>query len=317
MYLEPPVLQAQGFSTCAVGLHRPRNDEQHGPAGASSTKCCGDFDWCSLYFVLDPPTAPHRDRSYEVDEGVSTTPCWAATAWSTVLCWRAVELTTKALVAGVFLPPVAANPLSPTFVPPSESVSRDKINRIWADVVKEHPYQGLNFQPGGGAVFAGSSMEQLVLIQPPLIQVRELVELDVRRVAQRIQMIFKAIHHHLGGLAQNLGIKLVANAPAPGNDSVAFIRSELLKGDEDAISLAGSLNLDASVKLTMTGPEHVYALSIEPLRSDLTSLFIDLDCQFPGACDLEHTSERVMQADSFMQQQVRAYLESRSEGWAS
>jgi hypothetical protein len=221
----------------------------------------------------------------------------------------------KAVVAGMFLPPQGVNPLSPSFIPGAEPAPREKINRIWADVVKEYPYQALSFQPGGGAIFAGQSVEQLVLIQPPLVQIRDLIDLEVRPLAERVQSVFRAIQHHLGGLPQNLGVKLVANAPAPGNDAVAFIRSELLRGDEDALALAGNLNLDAGIKLTMTGTDYSYTLLVEPLRSDTRSLFIDLDGQFPGVANVEHVRERVLQVDSFMHHQVQTYLESRAKEW--
>lgn len=198
--------------------------------------------------------------------------------------------------------------------------SRDVINRIWADVVKVYPYQALQMEPSGkGGAFVGSSPEDVVVIQPPLIQVRALVDEDPKGMAgvgERVAYVFRTIAHHLGGPPpQNLGVKVVYLATAPGHDAPAFVRAELVKGDEDIRSLAGGLEASVSVKIMMHSPEVAYTLVIEPRLGDPTLLYLDLDAQFPGLIDIEKVDDRVHQADQFMTYQVKNFLGNRSKEW--
>ena len=72
---------------------------------------------------------------------------------------RAVELIPKAVVSGLFVQSqvVTTGPASLILQAPGATATRDTINRIWSDVVKDYPYQGLQLNPAGsGGAFVGS-----------------------------------------------------------------------------------------------------------------------------------------------------------------
>ena len=75
------------------------------------------------------------------------------------------------------------------------------------------------------------------------------------------------------------------------------------------------MSYDVGFKFVLQAPDVIYTLALEPLRADLSALFIDLDAQFSGVTNLEDTKERIATVDSFMRTQVRSFLERRAEGW--
>ncbi len=227
-----------------------------------------------------------------------------------------MELIPRAIVAGLVLPPQISFPIPSGTLPGPPIVRQEALNRVWVDVVKVYPYQGLQLQPGGGgAIFTGGLPDQAVIIQPPLVQVRDVIELDIRQLAEKVSFIFKTTAHHLGPTQpQGLGIKLIYHAPAPGRDAVKFLISQMVQQD-DLEALAGGMSYDVGFKLVLESPGVIYTLALEPLRADLTALFIDLDAQFSGATNLEETKERIAMVDSFVRTQVRSFLERRAEGW--
>jgi hypothetical protein len=230
-----------------------------------------------------------------------------------------VELIPRAIVAGLVLPPPISFPIPSGSLPGLPTVSQEALNRVWVDVVKVYPYQGLQLQPGGaGAIFTGGLPDQAVIIQPPLVQVRDVIELDMRQLAEKISFIFKTAAHHLGpAQPQGLGIKLIYNAPAPGRDAIKFLVSQVVQHDGDLESLAGGMSYDVGFKFVLQSPGVIYTLALEPLRADLSALFIDLDVQFSGVANLEDTKERIATVDSFMKTQVRSFLDRRAEGWVA
>jgi hypothetical protein len=215
---------------------------------------------------------------------------------------------------------ISTGPASIMLQPPGATpVTRDVINRIWSDVVKEYPYQSLQLDPsgGGGAAFVGATPDEAVIIQPPLVQVRELVGIGgVPDTARKIAFVLQAAVHHLSGtLPVNLGVKLIYRAPAPGGNAIEFLRSEFVKGDDDMRSLAGGMEYEASVKLIMKSADVTYTLLIEPLHADLAYLYLDLDTQYQGVVDITRIAERIGQAESFLSTQVRTFLDRRGEAW--
>ena len=234
-----------------------------------------------------------------------------------------VEMIPKAVVAGLFQGQFVSTGSVNMLLQGTQLVTRDMINRIWSDVVKEYPYQSLQFEPSGqaGAFIGEGGQEDAVIIQPPLIQIRSLVEKDPRGVigiAEKVGGIFKMALHHLGGPAPiNLGVKIVYHSPAPGRSAVDFLHTELIKGDEDLRSLAGAMTYEASFKVFLTGTDAVHTLLVEPLRADPSQLFIDLDAQFPGVVDVTRIEDRIVSVNEFVTKQVADFLDRRAKEWAT
>jgi hypothetical protein len=187
--------------------------------------------------------------------------------------------------------------------------------------VKDYPsYQSLQFDPSGrGGAFVGEGgPEDLVVLQPPLFQVRTPIGGGgVPHTAEKIAFVLKtALFHSPGAPAVNLGVKLIFSAPAPGQDAVAFLRSELIKGDDDFATLAGNMDFQVGIKAIFKGENVTHTLTIEPVQVDPKMLYLDLDSQFPGLVDDSRIASEVMLANDFMSTQVRNFLDARAESWS-
>src|SRR5689334_23052018 len=105
-----------------------------------------------------------------------------------------MELIPKAIVVGLFMPPT---------LPGQSGVTADKLNRIWSDVGPSEGYTQFQMSPDQTAAnFLGASPEVGLTIQPPLLQVRDLLgspgrPLTPHDAAQQIEDVVKTIARHL------------------------------------------------------------------------------------------------------------------------
>lgn len=234
-----------------------------------------------------------------------------------------MQLIPQAAVVGLIQSafPDTGLPIFP--VQPHQTTNRDTINRVWADVVQSYPnYQSLQFDPSGkGAAFIGESgPDDLVLLRPPLFQVRSPVgDNGVPTLAKKAAFILKiALHYFSGPPPINLGVKLIYSCPAPGNDAKAFIRTELIKGDEDYAALSGSQNdLIVGVMVVAPNKECTHTLNIQPLRTDNNLLYVDLDTQFVGQVEEQKIEERVLAANDFLTTHVNSFLDKKAGKWST
>lgn len=231
-----------------------------------------------------------------------------------------MELIPKALIVG-FLRGQVVNlgQLSGVAqVPGPSPISRDVINRIWGEVVKEYPsYQSLQFDPSGrGAVFIGQSgPDDLVIIQPPLLQVRTPIsEFGIDRTAYRASFILRTIlHQYAGPPSVNLGVKIIAWTPSPNlsKDAVAFIRTEFIRHDEVFATMGGKMDLQIGLKIVAASENKLtHTLFIEPLQVDKTMLYLDLDSQFPGIVDEARLEDNIKMSYEFLDKPVCHMLDS-------
>lgn len=213
----------------------------------------------------------------------------------------------KFFVAGLFMPPP---------FPGTDTVTKDKLNRIWADVSNLFPYQGIQFAPGfDGAQLIGAHPEEGVTIQPPLLQVRDLVDLAPEQSLDKARTVLKIIARHVG-VAQffNLGIKFVYHVPAPNGDARQFLHSFLLHEPDQLAILAQGGSLWAGGKYVIEHPDLTHTVVVEPFQADNRYVFIDLDTQWPGPFEPDQVQERGTEALRFLQQGVRAFIERASGG---
>ncbi|MGB9113350.1 MAG: hypothetical protein WCF24_11575 [Acidimicrobiales bacterium] len=233
-----------------------------------------------------------------------------------------MEIIPKAIIAGLFRGGVGAvTATAAPQMPGGGTIGRDVINSIWADVVKQYPtYQSLQFDPSGrGGAFVGEAgPDDLVLIQPPLMQVRTPVtELGVSHTADKVAFVFKtALFYFSGPPAVNLGVKLVCYAPSPAGDAIAFIRSEIIKGEEDYQILAGQMPYRANLNVDMQGEGQTYVLNVQPLHADNKMLYLDIDIQTPGLVDEQSIAAKILYAHEFMTTHVGNFLDKKAEGWS-
>lgn len=140
-----------------------------------------------------------------------------------------VDLIPKALVVGLFAPTLN--------VSDQTRVTTDKINRIWTEVTATYRYGQLVLAAdGSGCQFVGTEGSS-VTIQPPLLQVQDVIELGPRQSHDKAQSILKMIARHLGASDFfNLGIKHVYHAPAPHGDGRAAVLHRILSKSEDELA---------------------------------------------------------------------------------
>jgi hypothetical protein len=205
------------------------------------------------------------------------------------------------LVVGAFMPPP----------PPGQEITVDRLNRIWADVAGPYGFTQLQMAPDqAGAIFVGSTPDDGVTIQAPLLQVRLQIRTTAQQAADQAASLLGVLARHLG-LAQlfNLGIKHVYQAPLDTNDGRGFVRRQI--GGEATDELAEGGELWAGLKFVVTHPDRVYTLIIEPLQADeMRSLFIDLDVQFPGPFTIDSVLGRAADAQSYVAGAVGRYLDA-------
>jgi len=219
-----------------------------------------------------------------------------------------MELQAQEFVAGLFTPPPG--------VPGGVDVTPTKLNLIWAEVTPHYGYRQLQFAPDGtGAVFVGSREGQQVAIQPPLIQVRDRIELTAGQSAEKAEAILKIIARHLA-VTQffNLGIRLVYHAPVPDNDARGFLmRGVLQRSEDDLAELRAGDALWGGVKIGTGNPQtHMYSLFLEPVHRDHRFIYIDLDAQFPGPATLDSVTTRAKDVDQYLTHAVNSFLDRAS-----
>jgi hypothetical protein len=217
-----------------------------------------------------------------------------------------VDLIPKFFVAGLFTPPPD--------VPGGAQVTIEKINHIWSEITPRYGYRQFQMAPdGASAQFLGASQEEAVVIQPPLLQVRDPIHLAASKSAEKAEDILKVVARHLG-VTQffNLAVRHIAWAPAPDHDARAFLLNRLSgKTEDDLGELVGGGEIWTGQKFVVDQEgSHRYTLILEPLQADASFIFIDLDAQFPGPLtSLDSVADRAEDANTYLTHAVSRYLD--------
>jgi hypothetical protein len=216
-----------------------------------------------------------------------------------------MELIPKVLIAGVFTPPPQ--------VPGGPEVTIERLNQAWAEIAPLYGYRQFQVTPdGSGAEILGNSADDAVVIQPPLLQVRDPISVGgAEQSAEKAESIFKVLARRLGvGQFFNFAVRHVFWAPAPGNDARGFVLHQLLgKSEDDLAELEAGGQIWAGLKFVVSQNGNQYTLVIEPLQRDEGMLFIDLDAQFPGPADLDDVTRRAADAQQYLRGAVATYLD--------
>jgi hypothetical protein len=201
--------------------------------------------------------------------------------------------------------------------PQPAPIDRDVVQRIFTDIGRDYPYQQMAFTPDGGAQFM-TSLEDLALVQPMLLQVRTpiMAAAGAREKAERILRVMAerlAIRDFLV-----FGFKIVAHVAleGPRPDARAFVSERLLRMGEQADELGPGF-FGAGIKYRrideQNGREDV--LLIEPFVGNNEFLFIDYDVQrrapFHG---VENLSGWIDDGFTFVRDRTMAILEAAANG---
>jgi hypothetical protein len=170
----------------------------------------------------------------------------------------------------------------PRQVPPAPFRNED-LQRVFTEVGRDYPYQQFSFLPGEGGAQLANSPEDVVLIQPGLLQVRTPV-MTPEQARQKVVTIMEAVAKRLE-LREFLacGIKVVSHVPAPGGqpDAKAFVTQQLMKPGEQAEDLGPGFFGGGIKYRRFDEAEGLMeeVLLIEPFVGDNAYLFIDYDVQ--------------------------------------
>jgi hypothetical protein len=210
-----------------------------------------------------------------------------------------MEFVPKALIVGVF-----------AAVAPG-AASTDAVNRIWMQLSRRMGYRQLIQGGEGGAQFVTSGDDAFV-IQPPLLQFRSPVTMGWGQAAEDAQACIKTAAEQLGATQfANLGIKHVAHATAPNGDARAYVQHQLLPSSNEGLEMlvrggTGWVGVKYGIE---DADGTVSALVIEPFIADQKFVFVDLDTQHQGQADIDRITDRAGDAERFLTETVRPYLE--------
>ncbi len=218
-----------------------------------------------------------------------------------------MDLIPVAFAAGVYLPPHIG--------PQGEPVRRDQLEQIWDEVGRTFGYRQFHLAPDdASAQFLGQSAQDAVVINPPVVQVRDLMPQGADRSARKAEEILKVVVERLGAggnQCSQLGVRHVYHMPAPGKDARAFALANLLgKSDEQMEGLRGAGEIVPGLRDYVMYDElqRQFTANIEPLLVDNAYLIIDLDAQFFGPVDLDRIKERSADAERYISGDIRRYL---------
>ncbi len=221
-----------------------------------------------------------------------------------------MDLITKHLVVGVALP-VAP----PGFqIPGTPEITFDRLNHIFGEVATAFGYRNFQSAPEGNtAQIFGATPEQLINVQPGLIQVQEPIELSPERAAEKAQKVVKIAAKHLGlGQIFGFGIKWISHLPITSNDARAFVIDHIYSQSDEALSALGLGGHQwAGMKyVTQAVDSNVqYTLVIEPLHADPTQLFIDVDANYGPGVGLDDIEAKAGEVLEYVRVPVKNYLD--------
>ncbi len=167
---------------------------------------------------------------------------------------------------------------------PPPPFDKDELQRIFADVIRHHPYQSFGFTPNGRGAIFGNDDEDAVELRPALLRVQArmdgadvLTEGAAEEKALRIMKIASdrlKIEYFL-----QCAVQIIASVDAPDADARAFVGKHLLHDPEQAVSLGADF-FGGGVRFRRLRPQEGGEdnLSIEPDVNDNSLVFIEFQC---------------------------------------
>jgi len=228
-----------------------------------------------------------------------------------------VILFPKSLVVGIATP---AGLIPGATGPGFGEVTIDRLNRIWAELAPIYGYRSLQLSPEGNAgQLVGTSPGDQVVIQPPLLQVRDSVQMTAEQAADKAQAILKVVARHLQATQfVSLGVKWIYLADAPANDARAFMLNRALSKAEselEMLTLGGDFFVGTKYVSRSPAEDKLYTVHVEPLVADPTKLYIDLDAQHGGALiELDRIKSAVLDVHQYAVSAIGGYLDSLTQG---
>ncbi len=172
----------------------------------------------------------------------------------------------------------------PREVPPAPFAT-DDLQRLFGELNADANYQQFQFLPGGIGAQMFSAPDDMLVVQPGLLQLRRKIDSTSERVREVVIAILRAAEKRLQlGSYVQCGIKVVAYVPPPGmEDAKVFVSDQLMREGQTATQVLGPTFFGGGVKFTSGEQGCVEQLLIEPLLADNKLLFVAYDVQRGGA----------------------------------
>lgn len=164
---------------------------------------------------------------------------------------------------------------------PPPPFDKEELQRIFADVIRHHPYQAFGFTPNGrGAIFNNGEEDQVEL-RPALLRVAAKMDgpdlLTAGAAEEKAVRIMKTAAERLkiDNFLQ-CAVQIVASVDAPDGDARAFVGRHLLR-DPDQASGLGADFFGGGVRFRRlrTQERGEDNLSIEPDVNDNSLVFVE------------------------------------------
>lgn len=203
----------------------------------------------------------------------------------------------------------------PRQIPPSPYPKED-LQRLFVEVSRDYPYQQFTLLPGDSGAQISAGLEDVLVVQPGLLQLRSPVELTTETARQKCMTVLRASVARLGFDAfLQCGIKVVAHVALTGANvsAKAFVSERLMRSGDQASDLGPNF-FGGGVKYRRINENGEETLLVEPFIHDDAYVFIDYDVgrastQGPMT-DVEEIDNWLSDAFSFVGTQTMALLKT-------
>ncbi len=195
---------------------------------------------------------------------------------------------------------------------PARQFQPGELNRLYAQVTEQYPYQTLQHLPDGVRM---ANPENDCIIQggqipnPGRIQINENDFFHFEAAKQKVLQVFRIVCDELS-VQQFLafGVKLTAFLPTQDRSSAEIIENSALGGFKPLLDELGTGRQGTGLRVVLHN-DGVFDLRIEPFFGDLSNLYIELDLQQPEPFNnLDSLDARMSRAYKFLNEDIRTML---------
>lgn len=201
---------------------------------------------------------------------------------------------------------LACRRLTVGIVFPAFTLEHAHVNRIYADVTERFPYQQMQHLPDGGRM---SNQAGDFFIQTTRMQVNENIDYFHSTKDKTLELFNIAQTRMNVPQFTNFGVKLTAVLPVEGKDAAAAIERSVFKSVRESLDKLGTDRKGVGIRIIIH-KEGIHEIKIEPLFSDMSQIYIDLDIQYPQPfSDINSIEPKLGAAYDFLFGEIRSFIE--------
>jgi len=190
---------------------------------------------------------------------------------------------------------------------PAYTLEHVQVNRIYADITERFPYQQMQHLPDGGRM---SNPNGDFFIQTTRLQVNENIDYFHSTKDKAIDLFGIAQSRLKIPQFTNFGIKLTAALPVENKDAASTLEQSAFASIKSALDLLSPERKGTGLRVVIH-KEGIHEVKIEPLFSDISQIYIDLDVQYPQPfTDINSIGPKMGAAYDYLFGEIRAFLEA-------